>query len=313
MPGDFDRDVLGTLLQRAPVLRALSDGPRRKPDLVSTLDVSRSTVDRAIRELENLELVERVDGGFRVTLAGQLALQSLDEFTERIHATTSMTDMLRHFEPDAALTLDALVGADLLLGAQPAPYQIANKLESFIEGAESLRVLTQAISNSSSAEVIAQAVFDGTDYEAVFATDLARFLCQNRSEERRRMVETGHFRAYSADEIPCNFLLIERSDRVLVVIVVYDDEDILRGMIVNDTEAAVEWAEDLYERYRSQAREVTAAMAGEAPGEEFSFHDDGTDADGDDRTGETDGVEGPETVANDADSTHDAGATGADE
>ncbi|MFT4964042.1 MAG: putative transcriptional regulator, partial [Halobacteriales archaeon] len=45
-------DLLSVLERRADVLDALMDGPEQKRGLVKTLNVSRSTVDRAIRKLE---------------------------------------------------------------------------------------------------------------------------------------------------------------------------------------------------------------------------------------------------------------------
>jgi len=275
MPGDLDRDVLETLLQRSPVLRELVDEPRRKPELVSALDVSRSTVDRAIRDLEGLDFAERVDGGVRSTLAGRLALDSLEEFADRVGATTALSDMLRHVGPDSGLTPDVLVGSELYLGEQPAPYQVATRLESIIEDAASVRVLKSTISNTGSVEVIADAVVDGTEFEVVYELDLARFLAQDRDEARARMAESDGYRAFCVEEVPCDLLVVDRHDgETFVVIVVYDD-DVLRGMILNEGEAAVAWGEDLYERCRRSAWEITPAFGGgDAPDELAPFNPD---------------------------------------
>jgi len=290
MPGDLDRDVLDTLLQRSPVLRELVDEPRRKPELVSALDVSRSTVDRAIRDLERLDFAERVEGGVRSTFAGRLAFRSLEEFSARVDTTASLSDMLRHVDPDCGLTPDVLVGSELYLGEQPAPYQIARRLESIIEDAASVRVLKSTISNSGSIEVIADAVLDGTEFEIVYQVDLARFLAQNQDEARARMAESDGYRAFCVEEVPCDLLVVECHDgNLFVVIVVYDDE-VLRGMVLNEGEAAVEWATDLYERCRGTAWEITPVFRGDdvdgeasllAPDDRAGRGDDVSEAAGD--------------------------------
>jgi predicted transcriptional regulator len=60
----------------------LLDSPKAKLELVDELDSSRSTVDRAIRELETLGLIERSPRGCKPTLCGQRAIQHYSRFDE---------------------------------------------------------------------------------------------------------------------------------------------------------------------------------------------------------------------------------------
>jgi len=71
-----DGDDLPSLVgRREPTLRLLSDGPTTNRDVIDALEVSRSTVTRALRELEEAGFVGRRDGGYATTLAGRFALE----------------------------------------------------------------------------------------------------------------------------------------------------------------------------------------------------------------------------------------------
>ena len=73
-------DRIDLVAKRVDLLEALAAGPRYKPALVEATGDSRSTVDRAIRELEAAGLIERTDEGFWATLAGRLAAERYRAF-----------------------------------------------------------------------------------------------------------------------------------------------------------------------------------------------------------------------------------------
>ncbi|MFB6221580.1 MAG: helix-turn-helix transcriptional regulator [Halolamina sp.] len=105
--GERLRDVLR---KRADVLGALSAERLDKPTLGDTVGVSRSTVDRAVAELEETGLIRRADGKFEATHAGMLALETRREYAE-------MTDTLGDAEPLLeAVPDDAPIGTDFLEG-----------------------------------------------------------------------------------------------------------------------------------------------------------------------------------------------------
>lgn len=58
---------------RYEFLTELAEEPARKPEIVDRTDTSRSTVDRAIRELTEADLVERTEGRYVTTTFGRLA------------------------------------------------------------------------------------------------------------------------------------------------------------------------------------------------------------------------------------------------
>ncbi|PSQ60765.1 hypothetical protein BRD18_00145 [Halobacteriales archaeon SW_7_71_33] len=109
MGDDGGQSLRETLARRGTVLAALHSAPRNKPALVDTLPVSRSTVDRAIDELTEADLIERVDGDYRPTTAGEVALDCRRPYVERtdtLAAARPVLNAVDDTDADAEVDID---------------------------------------------------------------------------------------------------------------------------------------------------------------------------------------------------------------
>lgn len=70
---------LATSPNRVSLLSELEEGPRQPAELVDRLSLSRSAVQRNLRELTDRGWVRRVDGGYVSTVGGRLVLGAYDE------------------------------------------------------------------------------------------------------------------------------------------------------------------------------------------------------------------------------------------
>jgi len=77
--------VVDVVTKRYEFLVALST-PKTKPELVASLDRSRSTVDRAVGALRDADLVERTGSEYVVTYAGRQATAAYEAFRDRLDA-----------------------------------------------------------------------------------------------------------------------------------------------------------------------------------------------------------------------------------
>lgn len=247
--------------QRGDFLEELVGETRRKPDLSEALAVSRSTVDRALRSLEEAGLVTRVDGGFTATVSGRLAARAYTEYCEQMETLAETGGLLENLDPECDPPQAMLRGADVMLARQPAPYRPATELESFLHDADRVLGLSRSISSSSTSELLARRVQEGMEYEVVYDTTLAEFLARGRGSERAEMVDTGRFEAYATDGLPYGLFVFEREEGTVAALVVYDDSDDLRGVLVNDREEAVEWARERWRSVRDEAMPVTETFA----------------------------------------------------
>jgi predicted transcriptional regulator len=243
------------------VLARLVVEPADKPTLVADLDVSRSTVDRAVRELSVHGLVERRDGRVAVTLAGRLAHRAFLDCRERTRAVLDVEPLLAHLPPDCEVDERVLLDAEVVEPVPAGPGPRRDLTDEFLDGASRLRALIQGITKPDAVGEIRDAVADGMAYEPVFATDAAAFVRARQREEAEAMTATGRFRAFETGPLPFGLYLAETADGVRVALVVHDDANDYRGTLVADDPDAFEWARDVYERYRRDAVEITDEFA----------------------------------------------------
>ncbi|WP_049921945.1 helix-turn-helix transcriptional regulator [Halopiger djelfimassiliensis] len=247
-------DVIRTVSRRQPLLEALEDGPRHKRDLVERLDCSRSTVDRAIRELEWLAFVQRRDDGYRLTAAGRVALSEYRRSAGALDSIDEVSDLLADLPRDAPMSTALLEGARTTEPKPHAPFKPLERLVDGIDAADRIRGFFAAERLPRIRLRLYERTVEGTlDVEAVFTEALAAFLREEYPEQVREFITEGEFDMYVVDSVPYELAIVETETGAHVFVFVLNDRAEIEGVIKNDSQAALEWAEEVYQRFRADA------------------------------------------------------------
>ena len=134
--GDRVRDVLD---KRGDVLATIVGNRMDKPALVEAVGVSRSTVDRAIADLEETGFVQRAGTEFEATQAGELAFETYQEYTTATDALGSALPLLDALPEDAPIDTVLLEGASVTLADPHAPEAALSDVVGRLDDAETLR------------------------------------------------------------------------------------------------------------------------------------------------------------------------------
>lgn len=121
--GDPTGELLTVIGRRQSILSRLRRGPESKATLVSETDNSRSTVDRALRRLEALNLVGYRTEGYEMTLTGRLALNAYDQFAARAESVVAAGKLVSHLPANAPMVHAMLADAELVFadaGEEPS-------------------------------------------------------------------------------------------------------------------------------------------------------------------------------------------------
>lgn len=263
--GDVD-DRRETVARRAEFVELLDErGTLRPRDVVDELDHSRSTVTRALRELRDAGLVEKRDGGYAATVTGAMAVEEFRRHEARSRAVLTATDLLDPLPDPASLSPDLLAGGETFLADESAPFRPLEAVTDRVREAEAVRAYLPTLLNPSLLRVWHRKVTGGVDAVGVFDEDLLTLL---RGQYPQLLAEMGAAEAFSAataDGPPYSLLLTEADGTTTVSVVVHEDDGGIRGAVVNDAPAAVEWAEDRFGRISEGATPATddlAALAG---------------------------------------------------
>lgn len=255
-------DPIRLVSRRIDFLELLDGVSLEKPVIGSRLDCSRSTVDRAIRELTDEGLVERTDDGYRTTLAGRLLAEQYRAYIDESTAVVDATDVLEPLPPDCEVNAPILTGGDADLAAPPAPYRPVERIRQSVQSADRYQSVLPVLSDPRHVRLChEQVVTAGCVADLVVDRDLFENL---RSEFPRRlaaMAETDRFDVYVGDVPAYGVVIVEDGDETRIHLVVFDDGGTVHGVVHNDTEAALDWARERFEAARDGAERVTDLVA----------------------------------------------------
>lgn len=251
---DDGDEVLDLLARRRSMLASLAEAPREKPVLVEATGLSRSTVDRAVRELEAAGLVERRDDGYAATATGRLVSRRDASFREDLADLAAAQPLLDLLPADAPVAAAAVLGAEVHLATPPEPHRAYDPLLDLLSEARRVCALSPSHANPETRDLLYErTVEEGCPVEFVFQRDLADHLLSEHPEAVRAGMVEGEFRPFAHPSVPFGLAVGYGTDAVRCALVVYDERGDLAGVAVNDDPDALDWAERVFWRFRSEA------------------------------------------------------------
>jgi predicted transcriptional regulator len=260
MSGPDPTEILAVVARRGDVLRAMSADGTWKSDLDDELDVSRSTIDRSVRELEAMGLVERTEDGYRQTLAGRIAQREYGRFRNRMEGVLSAREVLSVLPSDAEVDATVLEGAEVVLADRHAPLRPVRSQVALLDAATHVRAAVSALLPQQ-VEAYHEAVVErGVSAEVVLPEPAMAQVVGEHAASFAEMLRTGRLHLRRTDEdLPYSVTLVDRDAGPAVGVLVFSDDGI-RGFLGNERPAAVEWArERLAERWAAATPVVTPA------------------------------------------------------
>lgn len=240
--------------RRIDTLRALADGPAATSALVDRVDVSRSTIDRAVHELGALGFVASTPDGTRITTLGRVALAVHDRGSSRIDALADAAPLLG----DADLDVDPAVFDEptLALAEPRAPHRPLKRVAALVADATHLSVYSTRFL-ARHARLYHDRVVDAAMTCSFVVTDrVIERAAAARPDDLREAVDLGRvaLRRTERDD-PVTLVLAETPTGPEMGLVIYRD-GVPAGFIGNDDPGATRWARALHERLWSASTPV---------------------------------------------------------
>lgn len=252
--GGIDPDeTIEVVNRRVELLRSLASKPEHKPKIQDELQLSRSTVYKAVRELDELGLVERADDGYELTFAGRLLLEKYEEFHADVECICDYSRLLSLLPNDSDLTTDVLEGAEMVFAEPHAPNQAIYAFDEMIRTATVLKG-TSSVILPHSVDIVHEGVVAGElQVELILERPVIERLAADFSTQLHDAVATGNVTIWESKEPLAYGLALAEAPTEQVGIVVYGPNGEFRGMLVNDSDAALDWAQSAWERHRRTA------------------------------------------------------------
>lgn len=244
--------------RRYEFLTVLDTTTYDKRSLEEQLDVSRSTVDRALRELETAALVQRVPNGYRTTLYGCMLVAIYELLLDYVDYVRRAKVLLTELPHDLEFSIGLVIDAEIVLAEEPALHAPSARIAELVKSASEVRGLAYAHTSPEAMELFEQQVVEeGTSTEIVFRERMYNNFEATAPEIVDSLTTAPQYTAYVTPDVPFGLFLLTIDGSDHVCLIAYDDDQNLAGIIVNDTAEAVEWGTQIFEYYRAVAVPVT--------------------------------------------------------
>jgi len=250
-------DFVNTLTRRRDVLTAIDRHPLHKPALSAELDVARSTVDRAIRELQGQGLVVRGDDGFELTTCGEVAVDLHERFASDLRAMCDARDVVAELPSREFAHPDVLADADVVRATTSAPDRPVRAFLDLVEASTHVRGFSPTAYGAYVDVFERRVVEGGMTAELVFSDDALAELTTTYGDPIQRAVDTGRVDVYRVERLPmAGVSVLTREDGSRVVAMGAYDGTGLTALVANETPDALAWADALLDDRFEQAEEM---------------------------------------------------------
>ncbi|MFB6134239.1 MAG: helix-turn-helix transcriptional regulator [Halanaeroarchaeum sp.] len=247
--------VTELLARRLDLLEVVSAGPTSKRTLVSDLDVSRSTVDRAVRSLESAGIVHRRDGAVTLTTTGEIALRGYRDFHRGLIGLRDASPLFRSVDPDSLPPFSLFVDATVVTAKRESPHQPIRAFEQFLEDAERIQTVWTGLIPDYVDFYNEQVVDRGMEADLFVRSSVLDDLLSAYWEPIARAVQTGRLTLYEVSDDPPLSIKVAETGVPEVGILTYGSQGI-SGFIRSDDVEGVEWAKSLLDSVRGDAVRV---------------------------------------------------------
>jgi len=248
-------DVRNVVAKRHDVLAALAADRWRKPALVTELDASRSTIDRAVDDLTGTGLVERTDGTYAATGTGRLALDAYRDYAALTDDIAAASALVAATPPDEPLDSTLISDADVQLAEPRVPESALTEAVETLSEVDTVRGFAPVIKSSYASLLREEVTERNLSVEMIVERSARRSLASvaDAREELAALLAAEEVTVLETDaDLPYALWLMTGSTVERAGVTVHDSGGIV-GVLTNDSADAVEWCSQRYESVRADA------------------------------------------------------------
>ncbi|WP_257298000.1 winged helix-turn-helix domain-containing protein [Haloarchaeobius sp. FL176] len=255
MGADDVGEVLKLLSKRRSFLASLYDEPKEKPELAADCEVARSTVGRAIRELEMAGLVVRGDEGFELTVPGRQVVDQFHRFEHAVDAICGMDEWLSTLPQPDLIPPAMFVDGEVTQADIHAPDKAMRETVDLVSTAERVRGVSPSIHGAYVETFNERIQRDGLETELVFSADALTELATTYADYLGE--DTDGVTLYQIDELPpLGLMLVDHDDGTTEASFGIYTENGVQVVVRNTNPNAVAWLREEFESYRDEATEI---------------------------------------------------------
>lgn len=252
MDQDIKDELIEALRRRHRILRLLGEGIYERKEMVDKVSVSRVTVDRALRDLEDKQLVTSMGSDYRLTSLGRHSMRHFDEFVETLTTLSEIRDLLKLLPEDVVLEREILHGGNVIRSEFPAPDKPDRYLKECLKSSDEIKLVSPVLSIGDLNSIIENPNHLSNSH-IFLPNETIEYLLENKREDFTSIITAGDVTVYETKGKPAFGLLRARDE---VVLGFFNREGTLIGLLTNSTPKAFVWADMKMKKYIDESDEV---------------------------------------------------------
>lgn len=250
-------ELVGVVERRLDFLERLAAEPLRKHELVDALGHSRSTVNRAIDELEAAGLVAGETDGYRTTLPGRLLADEYRELLTVAGDLSAAGDVLDPLGADADVSPAIFRDAETYRAAAPDPYRPLEVLDGALADADAVAAALPAFPYPRVAERLRRTAVGGGTVDLALAERAYRHGADRFADDLGAVARREGCRIATVDAVDVGVVAADG----VALLLVFDDDGTLHGAASSTDPEALAWAETRVRGLIDRGRDGGEALA----------------------------------------------------
>lgn len=246
---------------RVAVFEALVEAPHSRDEIRDQVDASRVTVTRILREFDERDWVEGSGVEYAVTPHGDWVYDEFSDLLDEVKAERRLRGVLQ-WMPTERLTFDVrcLRDAEVIVLDGSDGTAFVRRVIEFHRSGDHIRGVTTMGAPEFVENHWELTVHGDTRLEMVLTPKVLEITLDHptSAQQFNEMAEEANVRFYVSGDVPISVGIVDGT----VGINLTDAQGVVKGGLMTDDETVYEWAVELFEACREQARPVTPTGTG---------------------------------------------------
>lgn len=240
---------------RVRALVTLVTRPFDRDGLADEVGVSRVTAQRILDDFVQRGWATAEDLTYRATDLGSIISEEFETLLDTVDTTQRLAAVLPYLTPEFDVDMRSLTDARITLPTHSDPLAPVRRSTELMGEAASVRGVGAGIAPGALRVNYESVVEGGQSLALIFSEGVLNVIAADprMSGWIREMLEAGAS-VYSHEDVG---LLVGEFDGEVIGFGVADKSGIPRGFVESEAEEVLDWFEDTFERYRSEAGVVT--------------------------------------------------------
>ncbi|WP_135805597.1 tetratricopeptide repeat protein [Halorussus marinus] len=265
---DLD-DVLDRVAQRIEFLDLLSDGEWMTNEIVEELPHSRSTVSRALRQLQETDLIEKRANGYTVTQHGGLLTEQYRDYESEARSILGARHLLESLPDEEVVAREFVANARTIGSGESPPFRPLEVISNQMTTAQRVHAYLPTLSGTHFLRVFRRLVVEERGSLNLFVSpELGESLGSHYPGILGELANEGDFQVQFVDGPSYGIVVSTAAEKREATVTVYSEAGAMQGGLATEDDSGVEWALERVRELESAATDRTEDFEASSTSEE---------------------------------------------